>query len=176
MLAAITLTASILTMTAAPAVGANTGPESHLVAQLRKEIRHNRGTAVGRARWVGVLLRTRHAEEHTASVPYLVWMLRLWHGRANHYGRALKHRLPVYSKLLCIHRHEGGWTSYSPAGPYYGGLQMDRSFESHYGHRFLARFGDARHWGRQLQVAAAYRAVTAVGYSPWPVSRGACGA
>jgi hypothetical protein len=175
MLAAITLTASILIMTAAPAMGAGTGSESRLVAQLRTEIRNNRSTAVGRARWVGVLLRTGDAERHTTSVPYLVWMLHLWHGRANHYGRTLKHRLPVYYRLLCIHRHEGGWTSYSAAGPYYGGLQMDRSFESHYGRRFLARFGDARHWGPALQVAAAYRAVIAVGYSPWPVSRMACG-
>jgi hypothetical protein len=176
MLAAIILTASILTMTAAPAVGAGTGSKSRQVAQLRKEIRRNRSRAVSRARWVGVLLRTGHAERHTTSVPYLVWILHRWHGRATHYGRRLRRRRHVYRVLLCIHRHEGSWTSYSPAGPYYGGLQMDSSFMAHYGRRYLRRFGDARHWGRALQVATAYRAVRSVGYSPWPATRLACGA
>ena len=176
MLAAITLTASTMIMTAAPAVGASSGSDSRLVAQLRTQIRKSRSTAVFRARWVGVLLRAGHAERSTTSVPYLVWTLHRWHGRAHRYGRMLRHRRPVYRVLMCIHRHEGGWTSYSPAGPYFGGLQMDRSFESHYGGRFLARFGDASHWRPSLQVATAYRAVRSVGYSPWPVSRLSCGA
>ena len=176
MLAAITLTASTMIMTAAPAVGASSGSDSRLVAQLRTQIRKSRSTAVFRARWVGVLLRAGHAERSTTSVPYLVWTLHRWHGRAHRYGRMLRHRRPVYRVLMCIHRHEGGWTSYSPAGPYFGGLQMDTSFMAHYGRRYLRRFGDARHWGRALQVATAYRAVTSVGYSPWPVSRLSCGA
>jgi hypothetical protein len=172
MLAALTLTASTLvTPTAAPASGSN----ASVVAQLRAQIRDNRAKAVGRARWLGILLSAGHAEDSTTSIPYLTWMRDLWHRRAMHYGHALQPRLPVYWNLLCIHKYEGSWTAYSAAGPYYGGLQMDESFMAHYGAAFLARFGDARHWHPGLQVAAAYRAVQTVGYSPWPSSAAACG-
>jgi hypothetical protein len=173
MLAAITLTASTLvTPTAARASGSN----ASVVAQLRAQIRDNRARAVARARWLGILVNAGHAEDSTSSVPYLTWMRDVWHRRAMAYGHALIPRLPVYWKLLCIHRYEGSWTAYSPAGPYYGGLQMDESFMVDYGPRFLARFGDARHWHPALQVATGYRAVKTVGYSPWPASAAACGA
>jgi hypothetical protein len=173
MLAAMTLTAS--TLIAAPAARASTGPAPGQVAQLRAQIQKSRSRAVARARWLGILLRVGHAERHTTSVPYLVWIRDTWRRRSTAYRRALLRRRGVYAALLCIHRYEGSWTAYSPAGPYYGGLQMDVSFMANYGRRFLARFGDARHWRPSLQVATAYRAVRSVGYSPWPVSRLACG-
>jgi hypothetical protein len=173
MLAATTLTASMLF--AAPAAEAGTGSVSGQVAQLRAQIRTNRTQAVARARWVGVLLPAGHSEQNTTDVGFLSWMLSLWHQRSMKYGHILLHRLGVYGALLCIHRHEGAWNAYSSAGPYYGGLQMDTPFMAHYGPKFLARFGDARHWMPALQVATAYRAVMSVGYTPWPVSRLACG-
>jgi hypothetical protein len=174
MLAAITLTASA--SMAAPAAQASSGSDHGQVAQLRAQIKANRADAVARARWVGVLLQSGSAEDSTSSVPYLTWLRDRWHRRSMSYGHVLLHRLPVYMKLLCIHRYEGSWRAYSAAGPYYGGLQMDASFMARYGPRFLARFGDARNWQPGLQVATAYRAVQNVGYSPWPVTSQACGA
>jgi hypothetical protein len=171
MLAAITLTAS--TLIAAPAATAGTGDST--VLYLRAQIRHSRASAVIRARWLGILLHTGNAEQHTTGIRYLIWMRDSWRARSAAYGRALHARAGVYRALLCIHRYEGSWTAYSPAGPYYGGLQMDATFMAHWGPTYLALFGDARHWPHGLQVAAAYRAVKSLGYTPWPVSSRACG-
>jgi hypothetical protein len=172
MLAAITLTAS--TLIAAPAATAGTSAGS-TVSHLRAQIRNSRHSAVVRARWLGILLHVGNAEQHTTSVSYLTWMRNAWRRRAAAYWDVLSGRSGVYQALLCIHRHEGAWTAYSAAGPYYGGLQMDESFMAHWGSEYLALFGDARHWPHGLQVAAAYRAVRQLGYSPWPVSSQACG-
>jgi hypothetical protein len=46
---------------------------------------------------------------------------------------------------MCIHRHEGPWTARTGNG-YYGGLQMDLSFQRTYGTDFLARWGTADRW------------------------------
>ncbi len=171
MLAAIILTAS--TLIAAPAATATSSGST--VSTLRAQIRHSRHSAVVRARWLGILLHTSHAEQHTTSISYLIWIRNTWRHRSAVYWRVLSRRAGVYRALLCIHRYEGSWTAYSPAGPYYGGLQMDGSFEAHWGPRFLALFGDARHWPHGIQVAVGYRAVQALGYTPWPVTSQACG-
>lgn len=172
MLAAITLTASMFVAAPAATASPTTGSA---VSHLRAQIRNSRTSAVIRARWLGILLHVGNAEQHTTSVRYLTWIRDTWRHRSRMYGNVLMRRAPVYQALLCIHRHEGSWTAYSPAGPYYGGLQMDESFMAHWGPKYLALFGDARHWAHGLQVAAAYRAVLALGYSPWPASSQACG-
>ena len=77
--------------------------------------------------------------------------------------------------FLCIHRFEGAWTSNTGNG-YYGGLQMDVSFQRRYGGDFVMRWGTADNWPAwaQLQTAArAYRAGR--GFYPWPNTARACG-
>jgi len=77
--------------------------------------------------------------------------------------------------LTCIHHYEAAWNANTGNG-YYGGLQMDLSFQSHYGGAYLDRYGTADHWPvwAQLEVAAkAYR--SGRGFWPWPNTARACG-
>jgi hypothetical protein len=174
-LAAIAIMASALS--AAPAARAGTTSETDLVtvAHLRSEVSESRSLAVNRGLWLGLIVPHSSAERSTYNVPFLRWLLATWQGRASAYGSELAGRAGVYRALMCIHSHEGSWTALGWGGPYYGGLQMDRSFMVHYGAEYVNRFGDARHWPPPLQVAVAYRAVRAVGFSPWPWSAYACG-
>jgi hypothetical protein len=81
---------------------------------------------------------------------------------------------PHLGAWLCIHRYEGAWND--PYGPYYGGLQMDVSFQSAYGRQLLARKGTADHWTPLEQMWVAERALQAGrGFSAWPNSARACG-
>lgn len=79
----------------------------------------------------------------------------------------------VYQALLCIHGYEGAWND--PDKPYWGGLQMDLSFQQTYGPEFLARYGTADNWPIVDQLIAGRRAVKARGYSPWPNTARDCG-
>jgi hypothetical protein len=77
--------------------------------------------------------------------------------------------------FLCIHRYEGPWDSNSGNG-YYGGLQMDRAFQSVYGAEFLHRWGTADNWPAWAQLGAAVRAYrSGRGFGPWPNTARACG-
>lgn len=74
----------------------------------------------------------------------------------------------------CIHRYEGAWND--PWGPFYGGLQMDYSFQRTYGPEYLRAFGTADHWPPSLQIAVAIRAYLAGrGFNPWPNTARRCG-
>ena len=69
-------------------------------------------------------------------------------------GRAAR-RQPVLDGLRCIHQYEGPWNAVSDSSPtYYGGLQMDRSFEQAYGDDVLAAYGgtDANGWSAHDQL------------------------
>jgi hypothetical protein len=79
----------------------------------------------------------------------------------------------IVHNLLCIHRYEGSWTD--PSSPYWGGLQMDLTFQRTYGPAFLRRWGTANHWPRWAQLRAGARAVYVRGYEPWPNSAALCG-
>jgi hypothetical protein len=79
------------------------------------------------------------------------------------------------SAFQCIHRYEGAWDSNTGNG-YYGGLQMDRRFQSLYGSDFVARWGTADNWPAWAQLQAAVRAYKAGrGFGPWPNTARACG-
>jgi hypothetical protein len=81
---------------------------------------------------------------------------------------------PYASQWECIHRYEGSWTDGS--APYYGGLQMDLGFQSHYGGYLLRVKGTADHWTPQEQMWVAARAHrSGRGFSPWPNTARACG-
>lgn len=75
---------------------------------------------------------------------------------------------------LCIHRYEGSWRD--DGAPYYGGLQMNISFQRHYGRVLLRAKGTANHWTplEQMWVAEkAYR--SGRGFYPWPNTARFCG-
>jgi hypothetical protein len=150
-------------------------PHPKLVHKLRQDIRLRRGRAVHRAWKLGTILTPDRRERLTVDVPSLEAMDARWHSRAHRYRVELHRRAPVYADLACIHGYEGSWWAYSPAGPYYGGYQMDPSFEQHYGPEYLPIWGDASNWPAPMQTNAAYRATLEVGFSPWPTAAAACG-
>ncbi len=75
----------------------------------------------------------------------------------------------------CIHSYEGAWTSNTGNG-YYGGLQMDGSFERRYAPDFVHRWGTADNWPAWAQLETAVRAYRAGrGFWPWPSTARLCG-
>jgi hypothetical protein len=98
----------------------------------------------------------------------------LWRRRVTETRRRFLAGPAHHSAWLCIHRYEGAWSDGSP--PYYGGLQMDLSFQRSYGTVLLRQKGTADHWTplEQMWVAEnAYRAGR--GFWPWPNTARACG-
>jgi hypothetical protein len=109
--------------------------------------------------------------------------LRLWQRRSAFAAVAVmehglaRPRMPEWLKdsFLCIHRFEGAWSANTGNG-YYGGLQMDLSFQANYGADFLRRWGTADNWPAWAQLQAAVRAHrSGRGFSPWPNTARACG-
>jgi hypothetical protein len=79
------------------------------------------------------------------------------------------------SAFLCIHHYEGAWNANTGNG-YYGGLQMDRRFQSLYGSDYVARWGTADNWPVWAQLQVAVRAYkSGRGFYPWPNTARACG-
>jgi hypothetical protein len=75
----------------------------------------------------------------------------------------------------CVHAGEGGWTAHTGNG-YYGGLQMDLSFQRNYAPWALRTFGTADRWPASVQVATAIQAwASGRGFRPWPNTARACG-
>ena len=97
---------------------------------------------------------------------------RRWRHRAH---SALWHAThpPQMRDWLCIHRYEGSWAD--SGSPYWGGLQMDLSFQQTYGGWLLRHKGTADHWSPLEQIWAAERASHSRGFSPWPNTARDCG-
>jgi hypothetical protein len=79
----------------------------------------------------------------------------------------------IIAGLLCIHTHEGSWTD--SGAPFYGGLQMDLSFQRVYGGRSLQQHGTANNWTVGEQLAAGVQGYLARGWQPWPNTSRMCG-
>src|SRR4051812_12497675 len=104
---------------------------------------------------------------------YRLWVLHLWKARAQR-ARRVAQNPPHKTDWLCIHDYEASWTD--AEGPYFGGLQMDLSFQRHYGMSLLARKGTAEHWTPLEQMWVAERALrSGRGFYPWPSTARACG-
>jgi hypothetical protein len=130
-------------------------PEDEQLARLRSENRRLAKANRYHARWVRKLRRANHA--------------RLAFGS---FG--------IVQGFLCIHfnrrtgRGEGAWDDPDP--PYWGGVQMDLSFQRTYGLNFLRALGTADHWPPFVQVAVAMSAYYAGrGFHPWPRTARSCG-
>jgi resuscitation-promoting factor RpfA len=79
--------------------------------------------------------------------------------------------------FLCIYKHENGgygWQANTGNG-YYGGLQMDRTFQKAYGGEFYRMWGTADNWPAHVQLVVAYRAYYTRGFYPWPNTARYCG-
>jgi hypothetical protein len=154
-------------------VATTTSARQAAISLWRGRVRIHRVHAVHYATSLGIALHPGRVEMHTTGVPFLRWLALHWRHRAHRYQIIRARRFPA---LMCIHRHEGSWVSYSPAG-YYGGFQMSRTFMRHWGVDKLAKYGghDARYWSAADQLAVASRAVAHLGYAPWPNTAAACG-
>jgi hypothetical protein len=126
---------------------------------------------------------------------YLGLTAKQWHGRAvartkeRNRLRASAKRLrtivryeiqvkgthPLERAFLCIKSFEGAWRSNTGNG-YYGGMQMDMSFQRSYGPEFLRAWGTADNWPISVQLAVAMRAyLSGRGFYPWPNTARFCG-
>jgi hypothetical protein len=120
---------------------------------------------------------TAYLAQTSRSLAYREWVLQLWKSRAL---RAKQRALdpPHREHWLCIFRHERhpeqGWRTNTGNG-YYGGLQMDLSFQRHYGGWLLHRKGRAHRWTPIEQIWAAERGRKLQGWYAWPRSARSCG-
>ena len=96
-----------------------------------------------------------------------------WHQRAMTARKVANHP-PKRQAWYCIHHYEGSWSD--PNAPYWGGLQMDYSFQQAYGPWLLKHDGTANHWTAWEQIWVAERAYrSGRGFGPWPITARACG-
>jgi hypothetical protein len=111
-------------------------------------------------------LRTRDRE-------FLVYVAHQWRRRAIR-ARVRAHNPPHEWQWRCLQRHEGPWRD--AADPYWGGLQMGRSFMLAHAPRHLLRRGWAHRWSPIEQMWVAERAFRAGrGFYPWPNTARTCG-
>ena len=106
------------------------------------------------------------------SLGRLLRLERRWRHVAHRTWRSATHP-PYFRDWLCIHRYEGSWAD--SGSPYWGGLQMDLSFQQTYGGWLLQHKGTADHWSALEQIWVAVRAARSRGFSPWPNTARSCG-
>lgn len=142
-------------------------------AGLVEQIRHYRTQTW---RWQLLMGAPRTPASRTAiKAPrqFKIWARDLWKRRAVRARRKASNP-PHKAGWLCIHRYEGPWND--PNAPYYGGLQMDISFQRTYGAHLLRRKGTADHWTPLEQMWVAERAYrSGRGFYPWPNTARYCG-
>jgi hypothetical protein len=109
----------------------------------------------------------------TRSLARLRQLVRHWRHRAHSAWWHATHP-PNLRAWTCIHNYEGSWAD--SGGPYWGGLQMDLSFQQTYGGWLLSHKGTADHWSPLEQIWVAVRAAHTRGFSPWPSTARYCGA
>lgn len=125
-------------------------------------------------RLMGLHLSPVSHKRPSNSLAHKKWVLSIWQVRVQRLGHKA-HNLPNYHQWICIHQKEGAWDSHTGNG-YYGGLQMDLSFQHSYGAYFLHHKGTADNWRPIEQIWVAERArASGRGYHPWPNTARACG-
>lgn len=139
-----------------------------------RQIKHLRETTWHWQKVIGIKPTPTSHSERRASSAYRKWVLRLWERRAKRVVRKAQ-RVPYKSHWLCIHRYEGSWNANTGNG-YYGGLQMDLTFQRTYGWYLLNRKGTANRWTPHEQMWVAERARrSGRGFYPWPNTARYCG-
>jgi hypothetical protein len=140
---------------------------------LRKIKRYQRATW----RWERLMgvrrtpTRKRYLRVH--NLEYRIFVMHRWRRRAVRAKRRA-HNPPHEGAWRCLQRHEGAWSD--ATDPYWGGLQMDRTFMRQYAPRHLLRRGWANRWTPIEQMWVAERALRAGrGFYPWPHTGRTCG-
>ena len=146
-------------------------PDGRVV--VRKIKRYQRATW----RWQRLMgvARTPNRRRYlqTRDVAYRLHVLKQWRVRAIR-ARVKAHNPPHERHWRCLQRYEGPWRD--AHDPYWGGLQMDRSFMRQYAPRHLLRRGWANTWSPVEQMWVAERAHRAGrGFYPWPNTARICG-
>lgn len=130
----------------------------------------------------------------SASIERAQKLVRYWQFHATKAWLRARH-VPHETQWLCIHSHEGSWQD--SGYPYWGGLQMDRTFMATYGADVVRHYGgvlryapdslhggkmtlqafggEANYWGRLEQMWVAERARARRGFYPWPKTARMCG-
>jgi hypothetical protein len=109
---------------------------------------------------------TSHSAERSNDALLRRWVLKMWKKKAALRKRQA-HNPPRLGAWLCINRFEAHWND--PNAPYYGGLQMDISFQRTYAPELLRKKGTADKWTPIEQIWVAERAYRAGrGFTPWP--------
>lgn len=140
---------------------------------LTEQIRSHRAKTWHWQRVMGVSRTPTAQRERGASFTVQVRLLKAWKHKAAQ-ARRRAHHPPHKAAWECIHRHEGTWTDPNP--PYWGGLQMDLSFQRAHASMLVRRKGTANHWTPLEQMWVAERAYrSGLGFSPWPNTAGYCG-
>jgi hypothetical protein len=175
-LAALAASASavLVTPSPAPAGAREARGQAAASARVMKEISRHRAETWRLQRLMRrPLTRASDDVRRSRSADYRRWVLELWAKRV----RALRRRAanpPRKRAWLCIQRHEARWND--SHAPYYGGLQMDLSFQRTYGFDLLVRKGTAENWSPLEQMWVAERAYRAGrGFYPWPNTARRCG-
>ena len=96
----------------------------------------------------------------------------VWQRRALKAHRRAQHP-PHMRQWMCIHHYEGAWNDVG--GPYWGGLQMNLTFQEHYGGWIFHKKGTADHWTPLEQIWTAEKALKSRGFWPWPNTARICG-
>ena len=159
---------------AAPTGAGAAQSDEALANALVKEIGQHRAHTWHRQRVMGIRrTRTTFLERRVGSLDVLRQLRDTWQARAVRARKRLI-RPPHRAAWLCIHRHEGSWKD--PNAPYYGGLQMDITFQRTYGRYLLRRKGTANRWTPAEQMWTAEKALRAGrGFHPWPNTARRCG-
>ena len=164
------------TSTTVATAEAHTGPsrwELRTAARWQRHIRHFRADT---RHWLTVMRGRPPANVSRSlasrSLERLRRVERQWRHRAHSTWWRATHP-PGFQNWLCIHRYEGSWAD--SGSPYWGGLQMDLSFQRTYGGWLLRHKGTADHWSPLEQIWVAVRASHSRGFSPWPNTARDCG-
>ena len=159
---------------AVPAGAGAAQSDEALASGLVREIDQHRAQLWHRQRVMGVRpTKTEFVERRAGSLEMLRQLRDTWRSRAIR-ARTRLIRPPHRAAWLCIHRYEGSWKD--PNAPYYGGLQMDITFQRTYGRYLLRRKGTANRWTPAEQMWTAEKALRAGrGFHPWPNTARRCG-
>jgi hypothetical protein len=169
------------TSTTVTTTAAQTGPSRWELRAAAAWRRHIRRFRTDTAHWLTVMhgrppasvSRSLSARSLSArSLGRLRRLERRWRHVA-HRTRWRASHPPYFRAWLCIHRYEGSWAD--SGSPYWGGLQMDLSFQQTYGGWLLRHKGTADHWSPLEQIWVAVRAAHSRGFSPWPNTARDCG-
>lgn len=169
--------AALIGLFAAAQPAADAGPQTRAMPDGTKIVRkiHRYQRATWRWQRLMGVARTPNRGRYLQKrdLRYRVHVMHQWRRRAIR-ARVRAHNPPHELAWRCIHRYEGAWED--GWDPYWGGLQMDRSFMRHYAPRHLLRRGWANRWSPIEQMWVAERALRAGrGFYPWPHTARLCG-